>query len=61
MRLKYATLTHFRGCRVTTVIPIGEVMTCILGSNNYGKSTILKILAIFLETEGATADKCDTD
>jgi predicted ATP-dependent endonuclease of OLD family len=59
MRLKSVKLTHFRGCRATTVIPIDEAMTGIVGRNDYGKSTILEALAIFFETEGAKADKSD--
>jgi chromosome segregation ATPase len=31
MRLKSVKLTHFRGYRATTVIPIGEAMTGIVG------------------------------
>ncbi|MNR42458.1 hypothetical protein D3C85_1609770 [compost metagenome] len=34
-------------------------MTGIVGSNDYGKSTILKALAIFFETEGSKAAKSD--
>ncbi|MNZ56321.1 recombination protein F [compost metagenome] len=59
MRLKSVKLTHFRGYRATTVIPIDEAMTGIVGRNDYGKSTILEALAIFFETEGAKADKSD--
>ena len=46
MRLKSVKLTHFRGYRDTTVIPIDEAMTGIVGRNDYGKSTILEALAI---------------
>jgi predicted ATP-dependent endonuclease of OLD family len=59
MRLKPVKLTDFRGYRATTVIPIDEVMTGIVGRNDYGKSTILEALAIFFDTEGAKADKSD--
>lgn len=59
MRLKSVKLTHFRGYRATTVIPIDEAMTGVVGRNDYGKSTILEALAIFFETEGAKADKSD--
>lgn len=59
MRLKSAKLTHFRGYRDTTVIPIDEAMTGIVGRNDYGKSTILEALSIFFETEGVKADKND--
>ncbi|MDV7212315.1 ATP-binding protein [Azotobacter beijerinckii] len=59
MRLKSVKLTHFRGYRDTTVIPIDEAMTGIVGRNDYGKSTILEALAIFFEAEGAKADKSD--
>lgn len=41
MRLKSEKLTHFRVYRASTVIPIDEVMTGIVGRNQYGKSTIL--------------------
>lgn len=34
-------------------------MTGIVGRNDYGKSTFLEALTIFLETEGARADKSD--
>ena len=40
MRLKSVKLTHFRGYRTTTVIPIDEAMTGIVGRNDYGKSTL---------------------
>lgn len=59
MRLKSVKLTHFRGYRDTTVIPIDEAMTGIVGRNDYGKSTILEALAIFFETDGAKVDKND--
>lgn len=42
MRLKSIKLTHFRGYRATTVIPIDEAMTGIVGRNDYGQSTILE-------------------
>ncbi len=41
MRLKSVKLSHFRGYRATTVIPIDTAMTGIVGRNDYGKSTIL--------------------
>jgi predicted ATP-dependent endonuclease of OLD family len=59
MRLKSVKLTHFRGYRATTVIPIDEAMTGIVGRNDFGKSTILDALAIFFEVDGAKADKSD--
>lgn len=59
MRLKSVKLTNFRGYQATTVIPIDEGMTGIVGRNDYGKSTILEALAIFFETDGAKADKSD--
>jgi predicted ATP-dependent endonuclease of OLD family len=59
MRLKSAKLTHFRGYRFTTVIPIDEAMTGIVGRNDYGKSTILEALAIFFESGDVKADKND--
>lgn len=59
MRLKSLKLTHFRGYRDTTLIPIDEALTGIVGRNDYGKSTILEALAIFFEADGAKADKND--
>lgn len=59
MRLKSVKLTHFRGYRATTVIPIDEAMTGIVGRNDYGKSTILEALAIFFESGDVKADKSD--
>lgn len=59
MRLKSVKLTNFRGYRATTVIPIDEAMTGIVGRNDYGKSTILEALAIFFETDGVKVDKND--
>lgn len=59
MRLKSVKLTHFRGYRDTTVIPVDEAMTGIVGRNDHGKSTILEALAIFFEAEGCKTDKND--
>lgn len=59
MRLNSVKLTNFRGYQGTTVIPIDEAMTGIVGRNDFGKSTILEALAIFFEAEGAKADKND--
>ncbi len=59
MRLKSVKLTNFRGYQATTIIPIDEAMTGIVGRNDFGKSTILEALAIFFEAEGAKADKND--
>lgn len=59
MRLKSVKLTHFRGYRATTVIPIDEAMTGIVGRNDYGKSTILEALTIFFESGDVKADKSD--
>lgn len=59
MRLKSVKLNHFRGYRATTVIPIDEAMTGIVGRNDYGKSTILEALAIFFESGDVKADKSD--
>ncbi len=59
MHLKSVKLTHFRGYRATTVIPIDEAMTGIVGRNDYGKSTILEALAIFFESGDVKADKSD--
>lgn len=49
MRLKAVKLNDFRGSHATTVIPIDEAMTGIVGRKNYGKSTILETLSIFFE------------
>lgn len=38
MRLKSVKLTHFRGYRATTVIPIDEAMIGIVGRDNAGQS-----------------------
>lgn len=38
MRLKSVKLSHFRGYRATTVIPIDEAITGIVGRNNAGQS-----------------------
>src|SRR5690554_211322 len=59
MKLKLVKLTNFRGYQGTTIIPIDEAMTGIVGRNDFGKSTILEALAIFFEAEGAKADKND--
>lgn len=59
MRLKSVKLTNFRGYRGTTVVPIDEALTGIVGCNDYGKSTILEALAIFFEAEGVKVDKSD--
>jgi hypothetical protein len=59
MRLKSVKLSHFRGYRETTTIPIDEAMTGIVGRNDYGKSTILEALCIFFEADGPKADKSD--
>lgn len=59
MRLKSIKLTNFRGYRSTTVIPIDDALTGIVGRNDYGKSTILEALAIFFESEGAKVEKSD--
>jgi len=59
MRLKSVKLSHFRGYRATTVIPIDEAMSGIVGRNDYGKSTILEALAIFFESGDVKADKSD--
>lgn len=59
MRLKSIKLTNFRGYQGTTVIPVNEAMTGIVGRNDFGKSTILEALAIFFDVEGAKADKND--
>lgn len=59
MRLKSVKLSHFRGYRTTTIMPIDEAMTGIVGRNDYGKSTILEALAIFFESGDVKADKSD--
>ncbi|KDE40747.1 hypothetical protein ADINL_1339 [Nitrincola lacisaponensis] len=57
MHLKSVKLTHFRGYRATTVIPIDEAMTGIVGRNDDGKSTILEALAIFFGSGAVMAYK----
>nr|WP_162884201.1 ATP-binding protein [Pseudomonas sp. phDV1] len=42
MRLKSVKLTHFRGYRSATVIPIGEAITSIVGRNDRGQSASLE-------------------
>lgn len=42
MRLKSVKLAHFRGYRTTTVIPIDEAMTGVVGRNDDGQSTSLE-------------------
>jgi len=59
MRLKSIKLTNFRGYQGTTVVPVDEAMTGIVGRNDYGKSTVLEALAIFFESDGVKADKND--
>jgi predicted ATPase len=59
MRLKCLKLTHFRGYRDTTLIPVDDALTGIVGRNDYGKSTVLEALAVFFESDGAKADKSD--
>ncbi|WP_448132515.1 hypothetical protein [Stutzerimonas chloritidismutans] len=43
MRLKFVKLSHFRGYRATTVIPIDEAMTGIVCRDN-GRSASLERL-----------------
>ncbi|GLO55269.1 hypothetical protein PPUJ20066_13050 [Pseudomonas putida] len=59
MCLKSVKLTHFRGYRTSTVIPIDEVMTCIVGRNDYGKLTILEAQGILFGSGDVKADKSD--
>lgn len=59
MRLKCLKLTHFRGYRDTTLIPVDDALTGIVGRNDYGKSTVLEALAVFFESDGAKVDKSD--
>lgn len=59
MRLKAIKLTNFRGYQATSLIPIDEAMTGIVGRNDYGKSTILEAMAIFFENESVKPDKND--
>lgn len=59
MRLKTIKLSHFRGYRTTTVIPIDVAMTGIVGRNDYGKSTVLEALAIFFDSADIKPDKSD--
>ncbi|EIU1300480.1 hypothetical protein ACGHAZ_000035 [Pseudomonas aeruginosa] len=42
MRLKSVKLSHFRGYRTTTVIPIDEAMTGSVGRNDDGQSVSLE-------------------
>lgn len=42
MRLKSVKLTHFRGYRTATVIPIDDAMTGIVGRNDDGQSASLE-------------------
>ncbi|EMO0276325.1 MULTISPECIES: hypothetical protein [Pseudomonadaceae] len=42
MRLKSVKLSHFRGYRTTTVIPVDDAMTGIVGRNDDGQSTSLE-------------------
>ncbi|QEX03283.1 ATP-binding protein (plasmid) [Salmonella enterica] len=49
MRLRKLKLKNFRGYRNSTEIIIDESMTGIVGRNDFGKSTILEALAIFLK------------
>lgn len=49
MRLKKVKLLNFRGYRDLTEVIIHENLTGILGQNDFGKSTILEALAIFLK------------
>jgi predicted ATP-dependent endonuclease of OLD family len=49
MRLRKLKLTNFRGYRNSTEISIDEGMTGIVGRNDFGKSTLLEALAIFLK------------
>jgi hypothetical protein len=44
-------LKNFRGYRNSTEIIIDEGMTGIVGRNDFGKSTLLEALAIFLQKE----------
>ncbi len=42
MRLKSVKLAHFRGYRATTVIPIDDAMTGIVGRNDCCQSASLE-------------------
>uniref|UniRef100_UPI004047F1F1 AAA family ATPase n=1 Tax=Roseivirga sp. TaxID=1964215 RepID=UPI004047F1F1 len=59
MRLKSVKLTNFRGYRATTVIPIDEAMTGIIGRNDDGQSTIPEFRAVFFGSGVAMAYKSD--
>src|SRR5690606_30633430 len=59
MRLKSVKLTNYRGYQGTTVVPIDEAMTGIVGRNDFGKSTILEALDIFFESGIVKVDKSD--
>ncbi len=61
MKLRALKLTNFRGYQTTTLVPIDEAMTGIVGRNDFGKSTILEALAIFFEIDGAKSDKSDVN
>lgn len=49
MRLRELKLKNFRGYKNSTEIIIDESMTGIVGRNDFGKSTLLEALAIFLK------------
>ena len=59
MRLKSVKLTHFRGYRTTTVIPIDEAMTGIVDRYDDDQSAMLSALAVVFARGNATADKSD--
>lgn len=42
MRLKSVKLTHFRGYRTTTAIPVDAAMTAIVGRDHDGQSSSLE-------------------
>lgn len=46
MHLKAIKLTHFRGYRTTTVIPIDEAMTGIVGRHGDDQSTSLEEIGL---------------
>ena len=61
MRLKSVQLTHFRGYRATTVIPVNDALTGIIGGYDDGQATIPEVLAMFFESGDVKPDNSDID
>lgn len=57
MRLKSVKLSHFRGYRTTTVIPVDDALTGIIGGYDDGQSTILAALTMVFARGNVMADK----